>query len=141
MAENERLGEQGLRVMATARKDFDPATFDPQADLLPLVEGLTLLALVGIVDPPRPQAKDAIAEAQGGRHPGTHDHRGPRRDRRGDRRPARHRGPRHHRRRVRRDERRRGLAEIDGIGVIARVTPEHKVRLVDILRRRATSWR
>ena len=29
LAENERLGEQGLRVMATARKDFDPATFDP----------------------------------------------------------------------------------------------------------------
>ena len=30
--------------------------------------------------------------------------------------------------------------EIDEIGVIARVAPEHKVRLVDILRRRATSW-
>src|SRR4029077_13390903 len=29
LAQNERLGEQGLRVMATARKDFDPATFDP----------------------------------------------------------------------------------------------------------------
>jgi Ca2+-transporting ATPase len=28
------------------------------------------------------------------------------------------------------------LAEIDGIGVIARVTPEHKVRLVEILRRK-----
>src|SRR5829696_2382281 len=26
LAENERLGEQGLRVLATARKDFDPAT-------------------------------------------------------------------------------------------------------------------
>ena len=60
-AENERLGEQGLRVLATARKDFDPATFDPNADLLPLLDGLTLLALVGIVDPPRPTAKDAIA--------------------------------------------------------------------------------
>ena len=24
MDENERLGEQGLRVMATGRKDFDP---------------------------------------------------------------------------------------------------------------------
>ena len=37
------------------------ATFDPDADLLPLIDGLTLLALVGIVDPPRPQAKAAIA--------------------------------------------------------------------------------
>src|SRR5271165_6754919 len=31
LAENQRLGEQGLRVMATARKDFDPAAFDPRA--------------------------------------------------------------------------------------------------------------
>ena len=58
-----RLGAQGLRVMATAQRDFDPATFDPSADLLPLVSDLTLLALVGIVDPPRAEAKDAIAKA------------------------------------------------------------------------------
>src|SRR3954471_20230061 len=61
--ENERLGRQGLRVMAAARKDFDPAAFDPGADLLLLMDGLTLLALVGIVDPPRPAAKAAIAKA------------------------------------------------------------------------------
>ena len=54
LAENQRLGEQGLRVIATARKDFDPAAFDPGADVLPLVTGLELLALVGIVDPPPP---------------------------------------------------------------------------------------
>ena len=64
LAENQRLGEQGLRVLATGRKDFDPATFDPNADLLPLLDGLTLLALVGIVDPPRPEAKAAIATAK-----------------------------------------------------------------------------
>ena len=29
--ENQRLGEMGLRVMATARRDFDPGTFDPGA--------------------------------------------------------------------------------------------------------------
>ena len=34
LAENERLGEQGLRVLATARKDFEPGDFDPNADLL-----------------------------------------------------------------------------------------------------------
>ena len=28
--ENERLGEQGLRVLATARKDFDPADVRPE---------------------------------------------------------------------------------------------------------------
>ena len=59
--ENERLGKQGLRVMATARKDFHPAAFDPDADLLEGMKDLTLLALVGIVDPPRPAAKAAIA--------------------------------------------------------------------------------
>ena len=64
LAENDRLGKQGLRVMATGHKDFDPAAFDPDADLLSAIEGLTLLAIVGIVDPPRPAAKDAIARAQ-----------------------------------------------------------------------------
>src|SRR5262245_392390 len=39
MEENERLGKKGLRVMATARKDFDAATFDPKADLLELMQG------------------------------------------------------------------------------------------------------
>ena len=39
--ENQQLGQQGLRVLATARKDFDPPDqFDPDADLLPLVSGL-----------------------------------------------------------------------------------------------------
>src|SRR3954467_12185203 len=64
MDENERLGKQGLRVMATARKDFDPAVFDPSGDLLSLVDGLTMLPLGGIGDPPRPEAKDAIALAR-----------------------------------------------------------------------------
>ena len=36
LEENERLGNQGLRVLATGRKDFDPAGFDPSAELLPL---------------------------------------------------------------------------------------------------------
>jgi Ca2+-transporting ATPase len=63
MDENERLASQGLRVMATGRKDFDPATFDGSGDLLPLLDGMTVLALVGIVDPPRPTAKTAIATA------------------------------------------------------------------------------
>ncbi|HYH91940.1 MAG TPA: HAD-IC family P-type ATPase, partial [Candidatus Saccharimonadales bacterium] len=64
LAENERLGAQGLRVMATGRRDYDPDTFDPSADLLPLVTDLQLLALVGIVDPPRAEARDAIAKAK-----------------------------------------------------------------------------
>ena len=134
-AENQRMGEQGLRVMTTARKDFDLAAFDPGADLLTLVTGLELLALVGIVDPPRPTAKAAIATA---RKAGikvrmiTGDHAitaaaiarqlgidgtavtgaefGAMSD----------------------DE---ALSKIGEVGVIARVTPEHKVRLVNLLKR------
>ena len=91
LAENQRLGEQGLRVIATARKDFDPAAFDPGADLLPLVTGLELLALVGIVDPPRPTAKASHRHGEGGRDQGPDDHRRLRGHRGRGRRPARHR--------------------------------------------------
>jgi Ca2+-transporting ATPase len=136
MAENERLGAQGLRVMATAQRDFDPKKFDAAADLLPLVSDLTLLALVGIVDPPRPEAKLAIEKAHAagiqvrmitGDHAVTAEA------------IARQLGI-------------TGRAitgkefaamddatvdrEIDTIGVIARVAPEDKVHLVDILKRK-----
>ena len=57
-------GRAGERVMVVAQRDFDPATFErrPDGDLIGLVTDLTLLAMVGIVDPPRPEAKAAIAE-------------------------------------------------------------------------------
>ena len=32
------------------------------------------------------------------------------------------------------------LGAIDEVGVIARVTPEHKVRLVDMLKQQGRSW-
>jgi Ca2+-transporting ATPase len=64
MAENDRLAGEGLRVLAVASKDFDPASFDPGADLIEAVQGLTLLALVAIVDPPRKEAGEAIAECR-----------------------------------------------------------------------------
>jgi P-type Ca2+ transporter type 2C len=136
LAENERLGKKGLRVLATARKDFDPKTFDSNSDLLALVDDLTLLTLVGIVDPPRPQAKVAIATAHSagiqvrmitGDHAVTAEA-------------------------IARELGIKGRAitgaefaamsddelldAIDGVGVIARVTPEDKVRLVDMLKRR-----
>jgi len=60
--ENERIAKAGERVMVVARRDFDPQTFDLKADLLEQVNDLTLMAMVGIVDPPRAEAKDAIAE-------------------------------------------------------------------------------
>jgi Ca2+-transporting ATPase len=64
LAENDRLASEGLRVLAVAERDIDPAAFDPGGTLLEEVEGLTLLALVAIVDPPRKEAKDAIAQCK-----------------------------------------------------------------------------
>jgi P-type Ca2+ transporter type 2C len=61
---NDRLAAAGQRVMVVAQRDLDPDTFDPAGDLLGLVADLTLLAMVGIVDPPRPEAKAAIAECR-----------------------------------------------------------------------------
>jgi Ca2+-transporting ATPase len=134
--ENERLAKKGLRVMATARRDFDPASFDPTVDLLNLMEELTMLALVGIVDPPRPAAKAAIATA--------HDAGIQVRMITGDHAVTASA--------IAQDLGIRGRAitgaqfaeltdeeadaEIDEVGVIARVTPEQKVRLVDILKRK-----
>ena len=62
--ENERIAKAGERVMVVARRDFDPQTFDPKANLIEQVKDLTLLAMVGIVDPPRAEAKDAIAKCK-----------------------------------------------------------------------------
>ena len=135
-AENERLGQMGLRVMATGEKDFDPATFDPNADLLKAIDGLTALAMVGIVDPPRPAAKAAIAQAHAagiqvrmitGDHAVTAE-------------AIAHQLGIEGRaitgadfRAMSDDE---AMRQIDGIGVIARVSPEDKVHLVDILRKK-----
>ncbi len=62
LEENERIAANGERVMVIARKDFDPQTFDPKGKLFELMNDLTLLAMVGIVDPPRAEAKAAIAK-------------------------------------------------------------------------------
>ncbi|RIK33723.1 MAG: ATPase, partial [Chloroflexi bacterium] len=58
------MGQSGERVMVVARRDFDPKTFDPKAKLIDSVNDLTLLTMVGIVDPPRAEAKDAIAKCK-----------------------------------------------------------------------------
>jgi Ca2+-transporting ATPase len=66
-AHNARLADQGLRVIAVAQRDLDPDDWEHLrsvgADPADLVHDLTLLALVGILDPPRPEAVRAIADA------------------------------------------------------------------------------
>ncbi|MBB4772104.1 cation-translocating P-type ATPase [Actinomadura livida] len=54
-----RLAGQGLRVLAVAERPVpDPAAF--QGELADHVEDLTLLGFIGIADPPRPTAEDAV---------------------------------------------------------------------------------
>ena len=136
VAANEELAKDGLRVMATARRDFDAETFDPNADLLGGLQGLTLLAMVGILDPPRAEAAVSIEQAKAagiqvrmitGDHAVTAQSIATRLGITG--------------RAITGAEfaamsDAEAVQQIDGIGVIARVAPEHKVRLVDILKKR-----
>ncbi|MFD4228818.1 cation-translocating P-type ATPase [Streptomyces sp. NPDC058545] len=135
-AQTERMGGEGRRVMAAATRDLDPLGFDPAGDLLAYVTELRMTSLVGMVDPPREEAKAAVAGAQAG----------------------------HIRvRMVTGDDVTTGaaiarqlgipgeavlgtdfaamseeeqLARIDGIGVVGRVAPEHKVLLANTLKKR-----
>jgi Ca2+-transporting ATPase len=59
-----RMGEAGLRVMAAAYRDLDPGSFDAEGDLLSYVAGLELTSLVGMVDPARAESKPAVEDAQ-----------------------------------------------------------------------------
>ncbi len=60
----QRMGEAGLRVMAAAYRDLDAASFDAAGDLLGYVEGLEMTSLVGMVDPARAESKPAVEDAQ-----------------------------------------------------------------------------
>ncbi|HUA45206.1 MAG TPA: cation-transporting P-type ATPase [Solirubrobacteraceae bacterium] len=60
----DRMEKAGLRVMAAATRDLDPATFDPDGDLLGHVDALEMVSLVGMVDPPRSASEQAVADAQ-----------------------------------------------------------------------------
>ena len=61
LAENEALAQGGLRVLASASRTFSAREFDPAADLFRYMDGLRLDGLVGLMDPPRAEARDAIA--------------------------------------------------------------------------------
>jgi len=137
---NERLGAQGLRVLAVAERELGLVEWsefvESGADPIGLVRGLTFVAMAGIVDPPRPEAAVAIAEARAagidvkmitgdhgvtagaiGRELGLTGRAvtGVDLDRMDDRELAQ---------------------QIDGISVFARVAPEHKIRIVEALQRR-----
>jgi Ca2+-transporting ATPase len=61
---NAELAERGMRVMAVGVEDFPAADFNPAADPKEMLDRLVLVALVGIVDPPRPEARRSIQECR-----------------------------------------------------------------------------
>ncbi|NTU85374.1 MAG: cation-translocating P-type ATPase, partial [Chloroflexales bacterium] len=136
LAENERMAKSGERVMVVARRDFDPQRFNPKAKLLDEVKELTLLAMVGIVDPPRPEARDAITECKSagiqvrmitGDHAVTAAAIGKELGIEGRALTGAQFA-------AMSDE--QLSKELDGIGVIARVSPEDKIRLVNLLQKK-----
>ncbi|WP_340698818.1 HAD-IC family P-type ATPase [Cellulosimicrobium funkei] len=134
LAENDALAGEGMRVLAVARRTL--ARDELGGDLLDAVRDLELLALVGIVDPPRREARDAIAECRDagirvrmitGDHVTT---------------AAAIAGQLGIEGRALTGAEFAAMsdaqleAEVGEIGVVARVAPEDKVRLVDVLKRK-----
>ena len=131
-----RMERAGMRVMAAAVRDLDPGEFNPEGDLLGYVRDLQVTSLVGMVDPPRAESREAVAQAQAANirvRMVTGD------DVTTGAAIAEQLGipgaailgaefaalPEHVR-----------VARIDEIGVVGRVAPEHKVLLVDTLKKK-----
>ncbi|WP_445395451.1 cation-translocating P-type ATPase [Zobellella sp. An-6] len=62
--ENDHLAGQALRVLAVAQREIPARDFDPGEDLWRWVGDWTFLGLVGLMDPPRPEAAEAIAHCR-----------------------------------------------------------------------------
>lgn len=56
---NDEMSADALRVLAVAYKQIDTLPAQPTPD--ELENGLTFMGLVGMIDPPRPEAKEAVA--------------------------------------------------------------------------------
>lgn len=134
---NAALARQGMRVMAVGVEDLPAAGFDPGQDPKAMLDRLVLVALIGIVDPPRPEARRSIQEC---RNAGvrvrmlTGDHAEtaaaiaaelgiPGRAVTGADLDA-----------ITEDTELAG--QLDEIGVVARVSPSHKIRIVRVLQER-----
>ncbi|MCE5214775.1 MAG: HAD-IC family P-type ATPase [Methanobacterium sp.] len=134
--ENESIASEGLRVLALAQKDINPESFDPKEDLMQHMHNLMMTALIGEVDPPRAEAKEAIKKAKiagvqvrmiTGDHAVTAEAIGRELGIDGKTITGAEFA-------ALSDE--EAENEIDQIGVLARVAPEHKVRLVKTLKKK-----
>ena len=56
---NEEMSRNALRVLAIAYKEIDAVPTNPTPE--ELENGLTFMGLVGMIDPPRPEAKEAVS--------------------------------------------------------------------------------
>ncbi len=133
---NEAFGADGMRVLAVAVHPLAGEPADPRAE--DLETGLVLLGLVALIDPPRPEAAEAVATCRRagirpvmitGDHPVT------------ARRIAADLGIcREDARVVTGPELERMAADlgaiVDEVGVYARVSPEHKLKIIEALRAR-----
>ncbi|SBT93418.1 Ca2+-transporting ATPase [Streptomyces sp. DI166] len=130
LAVTSELGRAGLRVLGAATAVFDGPP-DPTA-----LPPLTLVSVAGIADPPRPQARDAIALCRSagvevkmitGDHADTAAAIARELDIRGEVVTGAE---------LERTSEEELAERIDGIGVFARVAPEHKVTIVRALSER-----
>lgn len=133
---NNDMGEIGLRVLAGASRRMSRAQWDACSDPRTLLRDLIFEGLVGLADPPRPEARQAIEQCQRagiavkmitGDHPVTACAIAAELGIPGEVMTGR-----------RLDELARGdlAACVEQIGVFARVTPAHKVAIVAALQQR-----
>ena len=135
-AEYSEMAGGGLRVILLAQRRFSCAAIGGDADLHASATDLTFIGLVGLLDPPRPEAREAIADCRSagiavrmitGDHKDTAQAIAADLGLQGEAMSG-----------AELDALDAGqLAEcIDRIAVFARVTPQHKVRIVQALQAR-----
>jgi len=140
IGENNALAKEAMRVLAVAGRTIPATEFDPAGDLMAWATELTLIGLVGIIDPPRPEAREAIRQCQ---QAGikvmmiTGDHRTTAAAIATDLGLiGEMRGEVHEGRELEGLDSAALAALVERTGVFARVAPEHKMRIVEALQAR-----
>ncbi len=135
--QNAAMGKAALRVLAAASREFPslPRRLEPES----VERGLTFLGLAGLMDPPRPEAKEAVARChRAGIRPVmiTGDHRSTAVAVARELDILRDGGAAVTGEKLDFMSREELEASVEDISVFARVTPEHKMRIVQALQSR-----